>query len=128
MMYVFLFKQMTSYDMRISDWSSDLCPSDLPCEFLEPRSLLLQAERFDETHDRDDEEPLNARLDLDFERQHGMRAVELVLLLVVVQRLRPIADIFLRLVDPVALRIMADDYDGPDCVIIAGMEIGRAHV
>src|SRR3546814_11313810 len=92
MMYVFLFKQMTSYDMRISDWSSDLCPSDRPCEFLEPRSLLLQAERLDETHDRDDEEPLNARLDLDFERQHGMRAVELVLLLVVVQRLRPIAD------------------------------------
>src|SRR3546814_13155817 len=50
-----------------------------------------------------------------------MRAVELVLLLVVVQRLRPIADIFLRLVDPVALRIMADDYDGPDCVLLAGM-------
>src|SRR3546814_11106189 len=50
-----------------------------------------------------------------------MRAVELVLLLVVVQRLRPIADIFLRLVVSVALRIMADDYDGPDCVILARM-------
>src|SRR3546814_18379417 len=26
---VFLFKQKTAYDMRISDWSSDVCSSDL---------------------------------------------------------------------------------------------------
>src|SRR3546814_4358277 len=25
----FLFKQKTAYDMRISDWSSDVCSSDL---------------------------------------------------------------------------------------------------
>src|SRR3546814_6234921 len=25
------FKQKTAYEMRISDWSSDLCSSDLPC-------------------------------------------------------------------------------------------------
>src|SRR3546814_1266705 len=31
------------------------------------------------------------------------------------------ADIVRRVVHPVALRIMADDYDGPDCVILAGM-------
>src|SRR3546814_7063808 len=29
-MFVFLFKQKTAYDMRISDWSSDVCSSDLP--------------------------------------------------------------------------------------------------
>src|SRR3546814_7622679 len=28
---VFLFKQKTAYEMRISDWSSDVCSSDLPC-------------------------------------------------------------------------------------------------
>src|SRR3546814_3735518 len=28
-MCVFLFKQKTSYEMRISDWSSDVCSSDL---------------------------------------------------------------------------------------------------
>src|SRR3546814_4355367 len=28
-MCVFFFKQKTSYDMRISDWSSDVCSSDL---------------------------------------------------------------------------------------------------
>src|SRR3546814_7016148 len=26
---VFFFKQKTAYEMRISDWSSDVCPSDL---------------------------------------------------------------------------------------------------
>src|SRR3546814_1760738 len=29
MCYVFLFKQRTAYEMRISDWSSDVCSSDL---------------------------------------------------------------------------------------------------
>src|SRR3546814_2233276 len=28
-MYFFLFMQKTAYDMRISDWSSDVCSSDL---------------------------------------------------------------------------------------------------
>src|SRR3546814_9445826 len=27
--YFFLFKQKTAYEMRISDWSSDVCSSDL---------------------------------------------------------------------------------------------------
>src|SRR3546814_3259032 len=29
-MCVFFFKQKTAYEMRISDWSSDVCSSDLP--------------------------------------------------------------------------------------------------
>src|SRR3546814_5443279 len=28
---VFFFKQKTAYEMRISDWSSDVCSSDLRC-------------------------------------------------------------------------------------------------
>src|SRR3546814_5295492 len=28
---LFFFKQKTAYEMRISDWSSDVCSSDLPC-------------------------------------------------------------------------------------------------
>src|SRR3546814_4765497 len=28
---IFFFKQKTAYEMRISDWSSDVCSSDLPC-------------------------------------------------------------------------------------------------
>src|SRR3546814_5689135 len=31
--FVFFFKQKTAYEMRISDWSSDVCSSDLcPCQ------------------------------------------------------------------------------------------------
>src|SRR3546814_2837696 len=30
MFSVFFFKQKTAYEMRISDWSSDVCSSDLP--------------------------------------------------------------------------------------------------
>src|SRR3546814_10783997 len=30
---VFFFKQKTAYDMRISDWSSDVCSSDLEIPF-----------------------------------------------------------------------------------------------
>src|SRR3546814_9846451 len=29
MLIVFFFKQKTAYEMRISDWSSDVCSSDL---------------------------------------------------------------------------------------------------
>src|SRR3546814_7753552 len=29
-LFFFFFKQKTAYDMRISDWSSDVCSSDLP--------------------------------------------------------------------------------------------------
>src|SRR3546814_1256074 len=30
MCFVFFFKQKTAYELRISDWSSDVCSSDLP--------------------------------------------------------------------------------------------------
>src|SRR3546814_6099104 len=30
-LFVFFFKQKTAYEMRISDWSSDVCSSDLLC-------------------------------------------------------------------------------------------------
>src|SRR3546814_5050800 len=33
-MCFFFFKQKTAYEVRISDWSSDVCSSDLPALFL----------------------------------------------------------------------------------------------
>src|SRR3546814_7057172 len=36
--YFFFFKQKTAYEMRISDWSSDVCSSDL----IEPRQPAHQ--------------------------------------------------------------------------------------
>src|SRR3546814_10623155 len=40
MLLVFLCQQKTAYEMRISDWSSDVCSSDLLVELL---ALLLVA-------------------------------------------------------------------------------------
>src|SRR3546814_1798331 len=33
LLFLFFFKQKTAYEMRISDWSSDVCSSDLPLSF-----------------------------------------------------------------------------------------------
>src|SRR3546814_7042746 len=33
-LFFFFFKQKTAYEMRISDWSSDVCSSDLPPDIL----------------------------------------------------------------------------------------------
>src|SRR3546814_6028130 len=37
-MLFFFFKQKTAYEMRISDWSSDVCSSDLLKAFDHPRA------------------------------------------------------------------------------------------
>src|SRR3546814_4659411 len=37
----FFFKQKTAYEMRISDWSSDVCSSDLREEVQLPRGALV---------------------------------------------------------------------------------------
>src|SRR3546814_6358394 len=34
MLFFFFFKQKTAYEMRISDWSSDVCSSDLALSLL----------------------------------------------------------------------------------------------
>src|SRR3546814_3182004 len=41
----FFFKQKTAYEMRISDWSSDVCSSDLTLRSL-LRSIYSQVERW----------------------------------------------------------------------------------
>src|SRR3546814_18036250 len=38
--YLFFFKQKTAYEMRISDWSSDVCSSDLQSSAVYARSGL----------------------------------------------------------------------------------------
>src|SRR3546814_13422786 len=42
----FFFKQKTAYEMRISDWSSDVCSSDLSEMMLIRRTCLRPSERF----------------------------------------------------------------------------------
>src|SRR3546814_10596603 len=40
--FFFFFKQKTAYEMRISDWSSDVCSSDLPRFVAEQREVAIE--------------------------------------------------------------------------------------
>src|SRR3546814_986162 len=40
-LFFFFFKQKTAYEMRISDWSSDVCSSDLLPQFLDADRIGL---------------------------------------------------------------------------------------
>src|SRR3546814_8931700 len=42
---VFFFKQKTAYEMRISDWSSDVCSSDLQSMLVTDRVSLKVCQR-----------------------------------------------------------------------------------
>src|SRR3546814_3588843 len=41
--FFFFFKQKTAYEMRISDWSSDVCSSDLPEKTLQQVTLASRS-------------------------------------------------------------------------------------
>src|SRR3546814_2436626 len=40
---IFLFKQKTAYEMRISDWSSDVCSSDLLARLIRSEGVTAAA-------------------------------------------------------------------------------------
>src|SRR3546814_4584548 len=44
-MKIFFFKQKTAYEMRISDWSSDVCSSDLEVQRCRNRGVIAGATR-----------------------------------------------------------------------------------
>src|SRR3546814_467216 len=69
--FFFFFKQKTAYEMRISDWSSDVCSSDLPAdqvdgEHLRPelaklhRALLGDDDSDQKAHQPDDAQRVDA--------------------------------------------------------------------
>src|SRR3546814_20681148 len=45
MLYFYFFKQKTAYDMRISDWSSDVCSSDLKTNFVPDKVTLTEGDK-----------------------------------------------------------------------------------
>src|SRR3546814_2126931 len=61
----FFFKQKTAYEMRISDWSSDVCSSDLLVHNPPDRDLVARQSNFDET--------LRGRIDAAFPRSEERR-------------------------------------------------------
>src|SRR3546814_4129093 len=69
LLFIFFFKQKTAYDLRISDWSSDVCSSDLdqqplyrwrkaqPCgnDLIDTGGYKARATRHDQMGDTADE-------------------------------------------------------------------------
>src|SRR3546814_9442727 len=51
---VFFVKQKTAYEMRISDWSSDVCSSDLSPMFAMPRMMRPLPAKGDKREGRED--------------------------------------------------------------------------
>src|SRR3546814_4898932 len=105
---VFFFKQKTAYEMRISDWSSDVCSSDLLGAVLGDAAALVflaDHEAGDVLQEHDRRAGLIAQLD-------EMRALERG----VVEQHAVVGE-DANLVAP-QMRVAADQ----------GLEIGRAHV
>src|SRR3546814_6031479 len=48
--FFFFFKQKTAYEMRISDWSSDVCSSDLQRDIINPAPGVLRRPRYPAAH------------------------------------------------------------------------------
>src|SRR3546814_6937951 len=68
----FFFKQKTAYEMRISDWSSDVCSSDLPIGTRVPIELIRNGKRMTVTAvvgERPSEQKLAESLGGDFSEE-----------------------------------------------------------
>src|SRR3546814_4310707 len=63
-MFFFFFKQKTAYEMRISDWSSDVCSSDLV-------DAALQFLELDAARQQDQERGSEGRSE-DVDAEHGV--------------------------------------------------------
>src|SRR3546814_14687564 len=61
-MFFFFFKQKTAYEMRISDWSSDVCSSDLADRRFGPRIAAFPAHLL-ELHSDYKPVPLDVQVD-----------------------------------------------------------------
>src|SRR3546814_7001901 len=68
---VFVFKQKTAYEMRISDWSSDVCSSDLIMQITTKNHLDKRSNRPVATIGA------SSRVSSDTRRPHGLSRLEL---------------------------------------------------
>src|SRR3546814_10028959 len=55
--FFFFFKQKTAYELRISDWSSDVCSSDLP-------NALVEGRDYEEIPNGEPWMPLNGKVEV----------------------------------------------------------------
>src|SRR3546814_6308172 len=87
--WFFFFKQKTAYEMRISDWSSDVCSSDLVAELDDAAVLCVLAE--DDVGDLGRERREQPALQGAQELRRGILRVDRVGILVFVLRRRDAA-------------------------------------
>src|SRR3546814_8004633 len=71
---IFFFRQKTAYDLRIMDWSSDVCSSDLSVGNARHHAEIVgdQDERKPELLPQVGQHAQNLRLDSDIERRRGL--------------------------------------------------------
>src|SRR3546814_3246696 len=62
-MFVFFFKQKTAYEMRISDWSSDVCSSDLHPTIRAPRCKRILPTRHEDHVQNDEQRPPGSQIE-----------------------------------------------------------------
>src|SRR3546814_2892653 len=103
-MYVFFFKQKTAYEMRISDWSSDVCSSDLG-QYLEDSWSFIDA-------------PGNIEFSPD--ARYACMVADLAIVVVEPEAAKAMA------AGPI-LKFL-DDHDIPHVVVINKMDIGAERV
>src|SRR3546814_14302105 len=72
--YVFFFKQKTAYEMRISDWSSDVCSSDLRRLDVRVDRVRLDEPRSPVVHVADAEQQFRRRVLPERETADGLLA------------------------------------------------------
>src|SRR3546814_4399469 len=109
----FFFKQKTAYEMRISDWSSDVCSSDLLVRNAEDQLALATLAR----------DPEIAQL------ATSADAVALLWEVCQVPDFRKIlSDHHAQLLSQLYLRLMHNGLRLPEDWVAGQLEIGRAHV
>src|SRR3546814_5017459 len=119
----FFFKQKTAYEMRISDWSSDVCSSDLPFR----AGAVAYAAEVAADHDRRQVPAVLGQVDAP-----GDRAPERPFHRCRVERLQRAdaggGEVAGDAAHAEAVAAVRGDGDVDDRVVEAGPEIGRAHV
>src|SRR3546814_3819472 len=122
---MFFFKQKTAYEMRISDWSSDVCSSD-----------LILARRIDQRAHQVQQQRLSARRAEAIDQLAGLQHVDERMAKVLVVSQRRLGERLLDLAESAALEEGAARQAQGTRLVFGldrgnqggGVKIGRAHV
>src|SRR3546814_2480343 len=141
----FFFKQKTAYEMRISDWSSDVCSSDLirPTGLIDPPveikpveeqvdDLIAEAKKTAAAGYRTLVTTLTKRMAEDlteFLHEAGLKVRYMHSDVETLERIEIIRDLRLGVFDVlVGINLLREGLDIPECGMVAILEAAKAHV